>query len=113
MLTFRHVSRLNELCIVAMSLIVKLCFHFAIISLSQGEIEGFIRENEELKTKNQSLEAQLKTALDPCSIDTVQTDDMSVDPSVLEEMKNRLRAATDVCDKVKQDMDKLKEVCYL
>nr|XP_019935826.1 PREDICTED: RING finger protein 219 [Paralichthys olivaceus] len=73
------------------------------------EIEGLIRENEELKTKNQSLEAQLKTALDPCSIDTVQTGDMSVDPSVLEEWKNRLRAATDVCDKVKQDMDKLKE----
>ncbi|XP_035014388.1 ORC ubiquitin ligase 1 isoform X2 [Hippoglossus stenolepis] len=75
----------------------------------EGEIEGLIRENEELKTKNQSLEAQLKTALDPCSINTEQTDDMSVDPSVLEEMKNRLRAATDVCDKVKQDMDKLKE----
>ncbi|XP_062237217.1 ORC ubiquitin ligase 1 [Platichthys flesus] len=75
----------------------------------EGDIEGFIRENEELKTKNQSLEAQLKTALDPCSIETVQSDDMSVDPSVVDEWKNRLRVATDVCDKVKQDMDKLKE----
>ncbi|XP_044054974.1 ORC ubiquitin ligase 1 [Siniperca chuatsi] len=75
----------------------------------EEEIEGLIRENEELKTKNQSLESQLKTALDPCSINTVQTDDKKVDPYVLEEWTNKLRAATDVCDKVKQDMDKLKE----
>ncbi|KAM9366625.1 ORC ubiquitin ligase 1 [Symphorus nematophorus] len=75
----------------------------------EEEIEGLIRENEELKTKNQSLESQLKTALDPCSINTVQTDEQKVDPYVLEEWKNRLQAATDVCDKVKQDMDKLKE----
>ncbi|XP_051236374.1 ORC ubiquitin ligase 1 isoform X1 [Dicentrarchus labrax] len=75
----------------------------------EEEIEGLIRENEELKTKNLSLESQLKTALDPCSINTVQTDDKKVDPLVLEEWTNKLRAATDVCDKVKQDMDKLKE----
>ncbi|XP_058486146.1 ORC ubiquitin ligase 1 [Solea solea] len=75
----------------------------------EGEIDGLIRENEELKIKNQSLEAQLKTALDPCSITTVQTGDKRVDPQVLEEWTNKLRAATDVCDKVKQDMDKLKE----
>ncbi|KAG8001308.1 hypothetical protein GBF38_006915 [Nibea albiflora] len=75
----------------------------------EEEIEGLIRENEELKTKNQSLESQLKTALNPCSINTVQTDDQKVDPYLLEEWTNKLRAATDVCDKVKQDMDKLKE----
>ncbi|XP_078102513.1 ORC ubiquitin ligase 1 isoform X2 [Sander vitreus] len=75
----------------------------------EEEFEGLIRENEELKTKNQSLESQLKTALDPCSINTLQTDDKKVDPFVLEEWTNKLRAATDVCDKVKQDMDKLKE----
>ncbi len=69
-----------------------------------------MRENEELRAKNQSLESQLKTALDPCSINTVQTHDKKVDPYVLEEWTNKLRAATDVCDKVKQDMDKLKEV---
>lgn len=72
-----------------------------------------MRENEELKTKNQSLEEQLKTALDPCSIDTVQLDEQRVAPFVLEEWTNKLRAATDVCDKVKKDMDKLKEVCSL
>ncbi|XP_067442121.1 ORC ubiquitin ligase 1 [Thunnus thynnus] len=75
----------------------------------EEEIEGLIRENEELKTKNQTLESQLKTALDPCSIDSVQTDDKRVDPYIVEEWTNKLRAATDVCDKVKQDMDKLKE----
>ncbi|XP_054472812.1 ORC ubiquitin ligase 1 [Anoplopoma fimbria] len=75
----------------------------------EEEIEGFTRENEELKIKNQSLESQLKTALDPCSINTMQTDDKKVDPYVLEEWTNKLRAASDVCDKVKQDMDKLKE----
>ncbi|XP_073320866.1 ORC ubiquitin ligase 1 [Pagrus major] len=75
----------------------------------EEEIDGLIRENEELKTKNQNLESQLKTALDPCSINALQTDDKKVDPYVLEEWTNKLRAATDVCDEVKQDMDKLKE----
>lgn len=56
------------------------------------------------------MESHLKTALDPCSTDSVQTDNKKVDPYVLEEWTNKLRAATDVCDKVKQDMDKLKEV---
>ncbi|XP_039866644.1 ORC ubiquitin ligase 1 [Simochromis diagramma] len=75
----------------------------------EEEIEGLMRENEELKTKNQSLEEQLKTALDPCSINIVQLDEQRVAPFVLEEWTNKLRAATDVCDKVKKDMDKLKE----
>lgn len=83
------------------------------ISHQQEEIEGLIRENEELKTKNQSLESQLKTVLDPSSMNAVQTDDKTVDPLVLEEWSNKLRAATDVCEKIKQDMDKLKEVYTL
>ncbi|KAK1891530.1 ORC ubiquitin ligase 1 [Dissostichus eleginoides] len=75
----------------------------------EEEMEGLYIENKELKTKNQSLESQLKTALDPCSIKTVQMDDKQVEPYVLEEWTNKLQAATDVCDEVKQDMDKLKE----
>ncbi|XP_030271367.1 RING finger protein 219 isoform X2 [Sparus aurata] len=75
----------------------------------EEEIDGLIRENEELKTKNQNLESQLKTALDPCSINAAQSDDKRVDPCVLEEWTNKLRAATEVCDEVKQDIDKLKE----
>ncbi|XP_041849329.1 ORC ubiquitin ligase 1 [Melanotaenia boesemani] len=75
----------------------------------EEEIEGLVRENEELKTKNQSLEAQLKTALHPCSVNAEHQDDKRVSPLVVEEWKNKLQAATDVCDKIKQDMDKLKE----
>uniref|UniRef100_A0A7N6BIL0 RING-type domain-containing protein n=1 Tax=Anabas testudineus TaxID=64144 RepID=A0A7N6BIL0_ANATE len=75
----------------------------------EEEIEGLIKENEDLKTKNLSLETQLKTALDPCTISTVQSGDKIVDPHILEEWTSKLRAATDVCDKVKQDMAKLKE----
>ncbi|XP_076011999.1 ORC ubiquitin ligase 1 [Genypterus blacodes] len=77
----------------------------------EEEIEGLIRENEELKTKNQRLESQLQTALDPCTIthNALQEGEKRVDPVALEECTNKLRAATDVCDKVKQDMDKLKE----
>ncbi|XP_029932081.1 RING finger protein 219 [Myripristis murdjan] len=75
----------------------------------EDEIEGLVRENEELKTKNQNLESHLKTALDPSSIITVQTEDKRVDPGILEEWANKLQAATDVCNKIKQDMDKLKE----
>ncbi|XP_061558595.1 ORC ubiquitin ligase 1 [Phycodurus eques] len=75
----------------------------------EEEIEGLVRENEELKTKNQSLELQLRTNLDPCSNNSVQADDKRVDPYIMEEWANRLQTAKDVCDKVKQDLDKLKE----
>ncbi|XP_029001080.1 ORC ubiquitin ligase 1 isoform X2 [Betta splendens] len=75
----------------------------------EEEIEGLIRENEDLKSKNLSLEAQLKTALHPSSINTMQSGDKKVDAHILEEWTNKLRTASDVCDKVKQDMDKLKE----
>lgn len=80
------------------------------ISLWQEEIDGLMRENEELKSKNQSLEEQLKTALLPCNLNTVQPDDKRVSLFVVEEWRNKLQAATDVCDKIKQDMDKLREV---
>ncbi|XP_068175307.1 ORC ubiquitin ligase 1 [Antennarius striatus] len=75
----------------------------------EEEIEGLIRENEDLKIKNQSLESQLKTGLDPCDINVVQTDDKKIDPYTLEDWTNKLQAATDICDKLKLDMDRLKE----
>lgn len=87
-----------------------LTFVFYEIFLHQEEIEGLMRENEELKIKTQSLETQLKTALHPTSINTVQPDEKRVPHVVVEEWKNKLQAATDVCDQIKQDMDKLKEV---
>ncbi|XP_061891792.1 ORC ubiquitin ligase 1-like [Entelurus aequoreus] len=75
----------------------------------EEEIEGLVRDNEDLKSKNQSLELQLGSALDPCSINSVQADDRRLEPSVMEEWANRLQTAKDVCDQVKQDLDKLKE----
>ncbi|XP_019740196.1 RING finger protein 219 [Hippocampus comes] len=75
----------------------------------EEEIEGLVRENEELKTKNQSLELQLRTALDPCTINPAQADDKGVDPSFMEELAKRLQTAQNVCDEVKEDMNKLKE----
>ncbi|XP_072321188.1 ORC ubiquitin ligase 1 [Eucyclogobius newberryi] len=75
----------------------------------EDEIEGLIRDNEELKNKNQHLESQLKTALDPSLINTVVSDDKRVDSFILEELTKKLCAATDACEKVKQDMDRLKE----
>ncbi|XP_008402645.1 RING finger protein 219 [Poecilia reticulata] len=75
----------------------------------EEEIDGLIRENEELKSKNQNLEDQLKTALLPCNLNTEQPDDKRVSLFVVEEWKNKLQAATDVCDKIKQDMDKMRE----
>ncbi|XP_057694632.1 ORC ubiquitin ligase 1 [Corythoichthys intestinalis] len=75
----------------------------------EEEIEGLSRENEELKSKNQNLELQLRKALDPCSISSVHADEKKVDPSIMKEWANRLQTANDVCDKLKQDFDKLKE----
>lgn len=54
---------------------------------------------------------QLKTALEPASVLVPQTETSStVDPSVLEESANKLRAANDLYRKVNQDLDRLKEV---
>lgn len=76
----------------------------------EDEIDGLVRENEELKNRNQHLETQLKTALDPCSVNVaLATDEKRVDSYVLDELTNKLRAATDACEKVKQDMDRIKE----
>lgn len=80
------------------------------ISHQQEEIELLMRENEELKSRNEILESQLKTPLDPSKTNAGQTEDKTVDPVVLEELSNNLQTATDVCEKIKQDMDKLKEV---
>ncbi|CAL9701460.1 unnamed protein product [Knipowitschia caucasica] len=75
----------------------------------EDEIESLVRENEELKNKHEHLESQLRTALDPSSISTVVADDKRVDSFILDELTKKLCAATDVLEKVKQDMDKLKE----
>lgn len=68
-----------------------------------------MRENKELKGKNLNLESRLKY-LNPVGIESAQTQDQTVDPHVLEEWTTKLQLATECCDKVQQDMDKLKEV---
>ncbi|XP_034048953.1 ORC ubiquitin ligase 1 [Thalassophryne amazonica] len=73
----------------------------------EEEIDGLIRENEDLKTKNLSLKTELKTALDSCTINAVQTEDKKAD---LDKQENKLQAATDVWNEVMQKMDKIKEV---
>lgn len=76
----------------------------------EDEIETLLKENEELKSKILSLEMQLKTALEPTSVLVPPTETSStVDPSVLEESANKLRASNDLYRKVNQDLDRLKE----
>ncbi|XP_051568934.1 E3 ubiquitin-protein ligase TRIM39 isoform X1 [Myxocyprinus asiaticus] len=75
----------------------------------ENEIETLLKENEELKSKNLSLEMQLKTALEPSTVLVPMSETSTVDPRVLEESANKLRAASDLYRKVKQDLDRLKE----
>ncbi|TNM90947.1 hypothetical protein fugu_003236 [Takifugu bimaculatus] len=75
----------------------------------EDEIDGLMRENKELKGKNLNLESRLK-CLNPVGIESAQTQDQTVDPQVREELTTKLQLATECCDKVQQDMDKLKEV---
>uniref|UniRef100_A0A672IN07 RING-type domain-containing protein n=1 Tax=Salarias fasciatus TaxID=181472 RepID=A0A672IN07_SALFA len=75
----------------------------------EEEIEKLLSKNEELKTKNLSLEAQLKAALSSCSDDTAQPEDQSALPFILKDLENNVQAAEDTCAKLKQDMEKLKE----
>ncbi|KAG9277808.1 RING finger protein 219 [Astyanax mexicanus] len=75
----------------------------------EDEIETLLKENEELKSKNLSLETQLKTALEPSTCFSSQSETEAVDPRVLEESANKLKAANELYQKVRQDVDKLKE----
>lgn len=68
-----------------------------------------VRENEELKAKHLNLESRLK-CLNSGGMDAAQTQDQTVDTHVLEELTNKLQLATECCEKVQQDMDKLREV---
>nr|XP_048277877.1 ORC ubiquitin ligase 1 [Myodes glareolus] len=84
----------------------------------EDEIDCLQKEVEELKSKNLSLESQIKTILDPLTL--VQgsqnedkhpaTDSQSkTDPETVVEWKKKLRTANEIYEKVKDDVDKLKE----
>lgn len=53
---------------------------------------------------------QLKTAVEPSTDLVPQNEASTVKPSALEESDNKLRAANDLFRKVKQDLERLKEV---
>lgn len=87
--------------------------------LFQDEIDCLQKEVDELKSKNLSLESQIKTILDPLTLmqgsqneDKLPVADNSskIDPETVAEWKKKLRTANEIYEKVKDDVDKLKEV---
>lgn len=85
----------------------------------EDEIDCLQKEVEELKSKNLSLESQIKTILDPLTLmQSNQSEDKPpvadnpsrIDPETVAEWKKKLRTANEIYEKVKDDVDKLKEV---
>ncbi|XP_036313092.1 ORC ubiquitin ligase 1 isoform X1 [Pipistrellus kuhlii] len=84
----------------------------------EDEIDCLQKEVEELKNKNLSLESQIKTILDPLTLmqgnqnedkHPVEDNSSKVDPETVAEWKKKLRTANEIYEKVKDDVDKLKE----
>ncbi|XP_051051210.1 ORC ubiquitin ligase 1 isoform X2 [Phodopus roborovskii] len=84
----------------------------------EDEIDCLQKEVEELKSKNLSLESQIKTILDPLTLmqgsqnedkHPVADNPSKVDPETVAEWKKKLRTANEIYEKVKDDVDKLKE----
>lgn len=85
----------------------------------QDEIDCLQKEMEELKSKNLSLESQIKTILDPLIFTQgnqseekhpVVDNSSKIDPETVAEWKKKLKTANEIYEKVKDDVDKLKEV---
>ncbi|XP_003409403.1 ORC ubiquitin ligase 1 isoform X1 [Loxodonta africana] len=84
----------------------------------EDEIDCLQKEVEELKSKNLSLESQIKTILDPLTLmqgnqnedkHTVADNPSKIDSEAVAEWKKKLRTANEIYEKVKDDVDKLKE----
>ncbi|KAM9674457.1 ORC ubiquitin ligase 1 [Dama dama] len=84
----------------------------------EDEIDCLQKEVDELKSKNLSLESQIKTILDPLTLmqgnqneDKLPVADnpSKIDPETVAEWKKKLRTANEIYEKVKDDVDKLKE----
>ncbi|XP_036614217.1 ORC ubiquitin ligase 1 [Trichosurus vulpecula] len=82
----------------------------------EDEIECLQKEVEELRGKNLSLESQLKSVLDPVTLGNqseerrLASEERSKPPlETVSEWKKKLRAAHDIYEKVRDDVDKLKE----
>lgn len=87
--------------------------------LFQDEIDCLQKEVEDLKSKNLSLESQIKTILDPLAVmqgnqnedkHPVADNPSKIGPETEAEWKKKLRTANEIYEKVKDDVDKLKEV---
>ncbi|XP_042316207.1 ORC ubiquitin ligase 1 [Sceloporus undulatus] len=85
----------------------------------EDEIESLQKEVEEMKEKNCSLESQLKSVLQPLTVDVsdknrespqLSDEEHKVDPETLATWTQKLQAANDMYEKAKDDMDKLTEV---
>ncbi|XP_052588487.1 ORC ubiquitin ligase 1 isoform X2 [Peromyscus californicus insignis] len=84
----------------------------------EDEIDCLQKEVEELKSKNLSLESQIKTILDPLTLmQGSQNEDKhpaadnpsKTDLETVAEWKKKLRTANEIYEKVKDDVAKLKE----
>ncbi|XP_078078869.1 ORC ubiquitin ligase 1 [Mustelus asterias] len=85
----------------------------------EEEIESLQKEIEDLRGKNLSLESQLKTVFDPMPVSpSNEADDQKQSPteqdsrpdfSSQQEWRTKLKAATEIYEKTKADLDKLKE----
>ncbi|XP_006978036.1 ORC ubiquitin ligase 1 [Peromyscus maniculatus bairdii] len=84
----------------------------------EDEIDCLQKEVEELKSKNLSLESQIKTILDPLTLmQGGQNEDKhpaadnpsKTDLETVAEWKKKLRTANEIYEKVKDDVTKLKE----
>ncbi|XP_062903589.1 ORC ubiquitin ligase 1 [Mobula hypostoma] len=85
----------------------------------EEEIESLQKEIEELRGKNLSLESQLKTVLDPVALPPGSKDDGEKQSltnqsgasgvTSQQEWRAKLKAATEIYEKTKVDLDKLKQ----
>ncbi|XP_060723476.1 ORC ubiquitin ligase 1 [Tachysurus vachellii] len=74
----------------------------------EDELETLLKENEELKSRSVSLESQLKASLMPAAT-PVSPSDARLDSALLEETANKLRAATELYQRVQEDMGKIRD----
>uniref|UniRef100_A0A8D0G6F8 ORC ubiquitin ligase 1 n=1 Tax=Sphenodon punctatus TaxID=8508 RepID=A0A8D0G6F8_SPHPU len=86
----------------------------------EDEIESLQKELEDLRGKNLSLEAQLKTVLDPLPLalpdkkeegpPPADEEESRAGPETLEEWTKKLKATNEMYEKAKDDVEKLTEV---
>ncbi|KAF5893463.1 RING finger protein, partial [Clarias magur] len=74
----------------------------------EDELEVLLKENEELKSRSVTLESQLKASLTPAAPRPSPSHTLP-DSALLEESANKLRAASELYQRVQEDVDKLRD----